>query len=1339
MRSSTLLGCIGGLLLASWASAEELSAHFDPDKMMPSSQIERGMKAVGKSVFSGVEISQFNMEILAVMEKSNLGKDMIVARILDGPVVERKSGVMGGMSGSPVYIDGRLIGAVAFTWSFEKEPIAGITTIDSMLEALDKPRDKATTSAFATDRDRLHARRGSFNLAGHEVSAVQIVPKGQATRPFADARTIRMYPVAPPLYCAGLPPAAMDYLKKALAPYGIEPVAGPGALRKPVDVKLEPGAAFGVPLLWGDFDISTGGTVTYVDGDLLLGFGHPFAELGNIDMPLTTSWVHDFVPKYDRTDKMMSVMKEVGVLTQDRNWAVGGKLGPTAGRVPLTVTVSDLTRDVKKTYHMQALKHRDMTISMVLSGTLSALMAAYNSPGEGMVRVKTRVKGSRGDEMAREDVYYHTGSPASSAIGTALDAAALLTQNRFRPQDISEVALQAELSDADNTAALEGLFAEETVARAGEDLHLRVRLRPDDGDIVEKKVTLKMPLWLQKGRLRIGASSGAAAMSTRGRLGIMPPSLYSLDAAIKQFESIEQGDQLFIAAGAPTKELTIYGTKLLGLPGAMIELFGGAPRTDLARGGAEISRLLDVPWVIYGSAQLTIATEDREGGRGKVTPSGPPPSRKPESAYTLPPLPEGVPAGLWWAATAFPRTDSFTSYPQPAYQPPLLKPIEAKKPDEKKADEKKPDKPSAPPAKESKDDKPKDDKEGAVGRKPSVWVQTTSAHFSAGEVDNIAVRSDGAVQLAPSWVAAKPMGEVYVWCLAAGADAAYAGTVNDGNVYRLDGTQRTLLCETGYFGISCLHVTEGGDVLAGTFPDGPILHIDAKGEASTLCQLKARYVWDIISDGEHGYYAATGPDAAVYHIDAQGKAEQLVTIRQTHATRLLLAGEDLYIGTADNAAVYRLGPDKRLVSVLDGGDGDVTGLIEDGNGSILVSLTPIGKVISLAKNGRATTLLEPKGAGVMGLARAGERLFAALNKNARIIEIIDAQTHAVLREKENTQTVALCALAGKVYAASSNPAGIAVADLAAQAEGSLESDVLDAKRTARWGRVDWQARVPDGAGVSLRLRSGNSEDPEDGSWSAWSYELSSPGRDKAGVPAGRFLQYRLQMHKAAGARDPALEWLRVSYLPANQRPKLSSPTPVEGQAIRGKFKLKWKAQDLDKDKLQAKLLVRPRGERDFKLVKEHITKSEYEWDTKGRQDSVYDLRIVVDDALSNPAGAEETFIDIANVAVDNTPPEVELRGGPSVQEDGSVALTGFALDATCAIGNIAWQAEGEDVWHAVRLVDGLYDWRYEDFLITTGPLKETVGKLTIRARDAAGNVMDKTAKIPDRKTKAGTK
>jgi len=1341
MRSSTWLLALAVASLLGCACADDPPEGFNPDTMMRSSDVRRGMAAVGKSVFHGVEITEFGMEILAVLEKSNLGKDLIVGRILDGPVVERDCGVMGGMSGSPVYVDGKLIGAVAYTYIFEKEPVCGITSIESMLVALDgRGREPAATER--TPPPQASTREEQFRLAGRDITGVKIVSREKAAAGFEGEHTLLMCPVSAPLYCAGLPAPALEYLRGQFKDSGIEPIAGPGMRRQIVETELVAGSAFGGLLASGDFDISTGGTLTYRDGDLVLGFGHPFMELGKVDVPLTTSWVHDFVPCYNRTDKMMSPMKEAGHLTQDRSWAVGGRLGESAARVPGTFKITDRTRDMTRTYHLDMLRDRSLTGRIIASGALSALYATYNSGSEGTVRCRFRVKSDRGDEISREDIFYHNGGFEGPALGDMMSAISLLNDNRFRPGDITEVDFEAELDDADNTAAIEGLYTDQTVARAGEDLTVRVRLRPDAGEPVIRSFTLKMPQDLPKGRLRVAVGSGTAAMQVRARVGILPPPVFDLDDAIKVIQSIERGNQLFVAAGVLNRDLSVGGTRLPGLPTVFLDLIRNSQRTDVQRGGQEVSCTTDMPWVLYGSAHLTLATEDRLGRRGKAAPPEQAGGESAEEAAVR--APRGVPAGLWWAASAFarPGREAALGGPLPRYGRPVAEDEEgaeegeeAKKPESAKDEngDEKADEDETEEEEEEAEEPAKDKNGGAVARTPAVWTQSSAEDFAKGQTEGIAFRSDGAACLTPRWTRMSAAGGAYVPALAAGPGGVFAGTGDDGKVFALASGSPELLLDTGQFGVASLHVAPDGAVLAGTMPGGRLFRI-AEGKGTELCALPADYIWDIIDAPEGGFLVATGAPATVYHVDPGGKTEVVAQLKEAHALRLLQTGGSLYIGTARRGALYRKEADGPITSLYSTADADITDMVQAPSGGVVISTGSKGSVVLVDPGGQATVLYEDEDKSVLSLARAGERLLAGLGGNGRIIEILDRTTNALVREADEGQITALCAHGDKVYAGVSNPGELLTADYSAGGDGKLDSEPMDAKRRARWGRVDWDAVVPDGCRLGLSFRSGNTQDPDDSTWSPWSAPLADPGRDHPGAPPARFLQYRIEMQRADAAPWPMLRWLTIAYLTDNQCPTIKDVKPAEGKAIKGKFDVSWTMSDPDKDKLKVRLLVRARGEKDYKIVKSAITESKYSWDTKTLSDGAYDLRLVVDDGLSNPENPCTTTLDIANITIDNTPPEIGIITEPVRQADGGVALTGYAMDATSIISGISWQPKGEDPWQAARLDDGLYDWRYERFLIVTSPFKETVEELTIRARDAAGNVTDKTVKLPKLET-----
>jgi len=364
MTSRVRLG-IGTLLsvvvLAGAANAVDLPPQFDPAKMIPVSELKPGMRGTAKSVFRGVEITEFNVEVLGVVPKMDLGGDVVLIRILDGPVVERGCGIIGGMSGSPVTIEGRLLGAIAFTWSFEKEPIGGVTPIASMLNSY--VAKKAEPEKRASRPVMLHGRR---------LTQARIAAEPEA-QPFADAHTINLAPVGL-MTCGGLSRQSLADYAEFLRPYGIEPVAGPGSMDQVVDTDLVPGAGFSVDLVRGDFDVSMIGTLTYRDGDSILAFGHPMMQLGAVNVPMATAYIHEFIPAYSRSDKLGSSMKPVGALRMDGTWSVGGLVGAQAEMVPVDVSVTDETTGRLRTYHVEAAKDKELTQGLVA-------MSWRHSPG----------------------------------------------------------------------------------------------------------------------------------------------------------------------------------------------------------------------------------------------------------------------------------------------------------------------------------------------------------------------------------------------------------------------------------------------------------------------------------------------------------------------------------------------------------------------------------------------------------------------------------------------------------------------------------------------------------------------------------------------------------------------------------------------------------------------------------------------------------------------------------------------------------------------------------------------------------------------------------------------
>jgi len=305
------------------------------DATMPIAEIRPGMVGIGRTVFSGTRVEEFRANILGVVENViGTQRNLILAKLEGGPLAE--AGVIAGMSGSPVYIDGRLIGAVSYSLgSFSKEPIAGITPIDEMM------------SETALPAARPMAARIRLDMPVNEASLVAAFRKAlNWNQPFAqrpeDARLIGaasvggfgsevaaiLRPISTPLAMSGFQADLADMLGSAFRDQGFVPMvaAAGGHGEMPFEGPLKPGDAIGVMFVDGDLQLGGTGTVTYVDGDRVYAFGHPMYNLGPTEFPMTRAYVYTVLPSLFSSMKLSATGEIIGTFTQDRATAIAGRL-----------------------------------------------------------------------------------------------------------------------------------------------------------------------------------------------------------------------------------------------------------------------------------------------------------------------------------------------------------------------------------------------------------------------------------------------------------------------------------------------------------------------------------------------------------------------------------------------------------------------------------------------------------------------------------------------------------------------------------------------------------------------------------------------------------------------------------------------------------------------------------------------------------------------------------------------------------------------------------------------------------------------------------------------------
>jgi SpoIVB peptidase S55 len=306
----------------------------------PLKDIRPGMHATGRTVFSGARIEEFQVEILGVLENIGPKESLILARLSGGPLAN--TGVLQGMSGSPVYLDGKLVGAVAMAFPFAKEPIAGIRPIEDMLRVSN------------ASSEPMHHARASLDNA--DLTAALSRPQE------ALAGDMRMVDIATPVSFGGFTKAAIEHFAPQLRTLGLEPrqgVSGGGrvAARMGDPAALEPGAMISVQLMTGDMSIGADGTVTHIDHGKIYAFGHRFLSVGPTELPFARSEVLTLLPNLSSSFKISAPKEWMGTISQDRNTAIAGEMGRRARMAPISIALAHGGHKIEG-YEMQMVNNR---------------------------------------------------------------------------------------------------------------------------------------------------------------------------------------------------------------------------------------------------------------------------------------------------------------------------------------------------------------------------------------------------------------------------------------------------------------------------------------------------------------------------------------------------------------------------------------------------------------------------------------------------------------------------------------------------------------------------------------------------------------------------------------------------------------------------------------------------------------------------------------------------------------------------------------------------------------------------------------------------------------------
>jgi len=474
-----------------------LTAQTTPPTI-PVEQIHPGMHGVAYTVFEGVKPEPMDLEVLGVLRNVNGPKGNIILIRLHGPKVEY-TGVVAGMSGSPVYIDGKLAGALAFRiGEFSKEPIAGVTPIADMLEinALDKsPAEEASA-----------AKPVAAIIAGKTAAP------GNASSLPGSAQDLANYlkPIETPLVFNGFSEEAVREFAPQFAAAGIVPVMGAGSVSEEKQPEpLEPGSAVSAVLVRGDMDIAATCTVTYIDPQRLLACGHPLLQFGSVDIAMNKAQVLATLPSPLNAFKIVNTTERAGTFVQDRHTGVLGVFGKQPDMIPVTLTIHGGGNT--KEFHYEVLNNPRLSPVAIMATVFNALKGVNQYGEEITYRLNGSIDVKGFPEVGLRNMFTpaENGQPAAMAVALSLgERFGRIYDNPYNAPAVNSVNLDFDLVRERRWARLESARTDVTEARPGDQIIVETVLAPYRGERVVRQIPVKIPTSASKGNLRILVSDG---------------------------------------------------------------------------------------------------------------------------------------------------------------------------------------------------------------------------------------------------------------------------------------------------------------------------------------------------------------------------------------------------------------------------------------------------------------------------------------------------------------------------------------------------------------------------------------------------------------------------------------------------------------------------------------------------------------------------------------------------------------------------------------------------------------------------------------------------------------
>jgi hypothetical protein len=579
-----------------------------PDTYWQVDEIQAGMKGVGRTVMRGTKVEEFQAEVLGVLKNTSPGRDMVLCR-LSGLNLE-KTGVIAGMSGSPVYIDGKLLGAVAYAWAFGKEPIAGITPFCQMHSYVESYERRDLVEQSKPTHVGL---RQPLSIRGSTYDSVTVSQDWSGPEETA-ADGLWMVPLRTPIATTGFTAHSLSLMREKFHTCGLIPMQGGGASAKIAEqeknVELQAGGPLVVAMVTGDFDMSGIGTVTHIEGNRVYGWGHPFMGLGTCEFPLMTGYIHTIYPRQSVSFKLGSPLRTVGVINADVSTGIAGWLGRKPEMLPVRMTVAREPEGTSRTFNVEIARQRSMLAPLTYSVLTNSVDMEGELPEELTAELSARIEVEDHAPIVIKDTFSgssYSGGRAPMALYNQIAAVVgLMTYNTYKPVRINRIECDTRIMPGRRTAEIEAIELDSEVLAPGDTLRATLFIRPFKGPRQRLPISLKLPADLPEGSYTaiVCDDLSNARFELRDNPNLNNPQDLEQVFEALRVQTAAKRTNLVVRVPINAVGVALAGKSLPNLPPSMVQILGNSRRTGAqTMAGALVSRKA-TDYVFQGSESI---------------------------------------------------------------------------------------------------------------------------------------------------------------------------------------------------------------------------------------------------------------------------------------------------------------------------------------------------------------------------------------------------------------------------------------------------------------------------------------------------------------------------------------------------------------------------------------------------------------------------------------------------------------------------------------------------------------------------------------------------------------